>query len=212
MDINLEEKEQVRSIQNYYKLQSRIYDMTRWSFLFGRKSLIHRLPIKNEDIVHIAEVGCGTGKNLSSICRHYPSSIMTGIDVSEAMINRAQKRVDRWDERVNLLHTPYTKGKNLFPTKLDGILFSYSLSMINPQWKELVDQAWSDLKVGGFIAVVDFHDTPKSWFKKHMSHHHVRMDGHILPYLEERFAPHHTCVEKVYAHTWEYFQFIGMKT
>ena len=28
--------EQASAMDNYYKFQSKIYDMTRWSFLFGR--------------------------------------------------------------------------------------------------------------------------------------------------------------------------------
>ena len=55
------------SIQGYYALHSRIYDATRWTFLFGRESILRR-SAKIAAPERILEVGCGTGRNL--VLRH----------------------------------------------------------------------------------------------------------------------------------------------
>lgn len=211
MTNNVNVNKQHETIKNYYTFQSKIYDLTRWSFLFGRNRLVRSLPIDNSKTNHVAEIGSGTGKNLKLLVRRYPSTYFTGVDVSRSMLERAERRLGNYDDRVNLLHMPYTKGKKLFPRALDGIIFSYSLSMINPQWKELVDQAISDLKEGGFIGVVDFYDSKRSWFKDHMSHHHVRMDGHIVPYLQKHLDTKTLDVKSAYMGTWSYFIYIGTK-
>jgi ubiquinone/menaquinone biosynthesis C-methylase UbiE len=51
------------SLRGYYRLHSKIYDATRWSFLFGRHRLIE-LVASHKTPTRILEVGCGTGTNL----------------------------------------------------------------------------------------------------------------------------------------------------
>jgi S-adenosylmethionine-diacylgycerolhomoserine-N-methlytransferase len=48
-------------MSGYYAWQSRIYDATRWAFLFGRDALLDDLQLKPGNTV--VEVGCGTGRN-----------------------------------------------------------------------------------------------------------------------------------------------------
>ena len=51
------------SLQRYYHFQSVIYDLTRWSFLFGRRRLVQQL-ITSPPPHRILEIACGTGTNL----------------------------------------------------------------------------------------------------------------------------------------------------
>ena len=48
---------QNQAMRNYYQFQSKIYDLTRWSFLFGRKTVIRKLPVDTLAPVHIVEIG-----------------------------------------------------------------------------------------------------------------------------------------------------------
>lgn len=196
------EKEQNRTMDQYYRFQSRIYDSTRWSFLFGRKEVIRQLPPLQEPIV--VEIGCGTGYNLKRLVKHYPDGEFYGLDISPDMIARAEKNLRHHQNKVWLLEAPYQKGHTLLPKPADVILFSYSLTMINPQWKSLVDQALADLKDGGLLAVVDFHDSGFDWFKSHMSNHHVRMDGHLFQYLEKVTHMKKYKISRAYGGIWEY--------
>ena len=203
------EKEQNRTIDRYYRFQSRIYDSTRWSFLFGRKEIIRQLPPLPEPIV--VEIGCGTGYNIKRLVKHYPDGAFYGIDLSADMITRAEKNLRHHRNKVRLLQAPYQEGHSLFPKPVDVILFSYSLTMINPQWKMLINQALADLKDDGFLAVVDFHDSRFDWFKSHMGNHHVRMDGHLLSYLEEVSDIKKFNKGRAYGGIWEYMWCVAQK-
>lgn len=206
----LQEQQQVDEIQQYYKFQSTIYDWTRWSFLFGRKAILQELPFAHEEAFHLLEVGCGTGHNLRYLAKYYPEARLTGMDVSTDMLRQAKSRLTGHEGLV-LLDQPYQNTRYTWTGKLDAVLFSYALSMINPQWSSLIVQAYKDLKPGGIIAVVDFHDSRYPFFKRHMGHHHVRMDSHLLPVLADHFLPAQTMVNTAYLGLWQYMIWIGKK-
>lgn len=198
-----------QQLRRYYRFQSRIYDLTRWAFLFGRKEIMAMLPPSSGPSEHIVEVGCGTGFNLLALQDHRPHAWITGLDVSADMLEKARNKTMNLS-KVRLLEAPYgPTGKNF--QDLDGILISYALTMMNPGWEEILEQAHADLRPGGWIAVVDFHDSALPFFKQHMSGHHVRMDGHLLPWLEKHFDTHFSEVRKAYQGAWEYFTFVGKK-
>ena len=93
----------------------------------------------------------------------------------------------------------------------DLVLFSYSLTMMNPGWQEAIDAAFNDLASGGFIAATDFHNSPLPFFKRWMGVNHVRMDGHIVPELEQRFKAKEHHINNAYGGIWQYFMFVGEK-
>ena len=203
--------QQTSHMQQYYKLQSKIYDATRWSFLFGRKQVIQEIPLVRDAEIRILEVGCGTGYNLQNLAKHFTKAHLIGLDVSSDMTTLAKKNTKAYQDRVEIVTAPYAANHQFFEGKVDVVLFSYSLTMINPQWHELIMQAKEDLKIGGFVAVTDFHDSKNQWFKKHMSNHHVRMDSHLLPVLDEAFHTITDQVKAAYAGVWHYLVYIGKK-
>ena len=169
---------QISNLQSYYRLHALIYDLTRWAFLFGRSEVIKRLPAPEDlrlsssrpagERLRLLEVGCGTGVNLAALARKYPEAHLTGVDLSGDMLRKARKKLAHLgDERVSLFEEPYQAGGNA-GTDFDLVLFSYSLSMINPQWGEVLDQAHADLREGGLVAAVDFSSTDYKSFQNHM--------------------------------------------
>ncbi len=202
---------QNQTMRRYYQLHAKIYDATRWTFLFGRKSIIKLLPFPETASIHILEIGCGTGHNLALLARAFPNAQLTGLDVSGDMIAKARQNTAALGERVTLLEKPYMPNETAFTGKVDAILFSYSLTMINPQWQDLIRKAQTDLKTGGAIAVVDFHDSRFQWFKRHMGNNHVRMDGHLLPLLETTFSTLVNEVKSAYGGVWQYLLYVGRK-
>lgn len=196
------------SIERYYRFHAGIYDATRWSFLFGRSVLIEKIARHLMTAAHILEVGCGTGKNLIRLCRYFPTAEITALDISAAMLKRARKNLGTYTNRIELLHRAYDHPLAT-EHPFDLILFSYSLSMINPDWLPVIDYAYQDLEVGGLIAVVDFHDSTLPQFKSWMRLNHVRMDGHLLPALQSRFRPVILEVHRAYGGLWSYFIFLG---
>ncbi|MCS6929010.1 MAG: class I SAM-dependent methyltransferase [Saprospiraceae bacterium] len=200
---------QPQIIQQYYRWHARIYDATRWCFLFGRRRLLSLLP--QRPALRVVEIGCGTGVNLRRLARQHPDWQLTGIDVSRHMLDRAFKALKPYTMRVFLLEKSYGKGHFHLKEKADVILFSYSLTMINPGFEAAIEQAHDDLKPGGCIAVVDFHDTLFSWFRQWMRLNHVRMEGHLLPVLKQHFETERCEIRRAFGGLWRYMIFVGSK-
>lgn len=201
---------QQKAMQRYYRWQSMIYDITRWAFLFGRKEVLQKIPLGKKRDLQILEVGCGTGMNLVALAKRFPKAEITGLDVSPDMIIAARRKIGSYGDRIQLKEMAYDVIPE-FARRFDVILFSYSLSMINPQWQELLMQAKTDLKTGGVIVITDFSNSRYAWFKKHMARNHVRMDGHLLPVLKKSFLTHFYKEESAYGAIWEYLMYVGMK-
>ncbi|MEM7656907.1 MAG: methyltransferase domain-containing protein [Bacteroidota bacterium] len=204
-----EASEQQANIQAYYDAHARVYDLSRWSFLFGRKALVRELPFASEDRFDLLEVGCGTGYNLKRLHQQYPKAHLTGLDVSAQMIERSKKKFSS-EEQVSFVEAPYTSERS-FPEGFDVVLFSYCLTMINPQWGDMLQTALGHVRPGGYLAMVDFHDSRFPWFKRWMERNHVRMDRHLLPVLEQQYEPIIREVKTGYGGIWAYVKFVGRK-
>ncbi|WP_395741888.1 class I SAM-dependent methyltransferase [Prosthecobacter sp.] len=196
------------ALERYYQFHSRIYDATRWSFLFGRESALMRASCVAR-AQRILEVGCGTGRNLAGLRRHFPHAHITGVDLSEQMLAIAAKKIR--DDQTTLLRRSYSAPVHPDGKRFDLVLFSYALSMFNPGWEQAIDAAWEDLAEGGCIAVVDFSHSNLAWFRRWMGVNHVRMEGHLWPYLGQKFVPLLDERFTAYGGVWQYGIFIGRK-
>jgi len=190
------------ALQSYYALHARIYDATRWSFLFGREAIL-RLAGEHCQPKRILEVGCGTGRNLSSLKKRFCDASITGIDLSADMIQVARGKTDG----IELIQRAYDSPAGGF----DLILFSYALSMFNPGWERSIETAAADLRPGGIVAVVDFSHTQVRWFEHWMRRNHVRMQAHLWPVLRTAFQPLKETLQPAYGGLWHYGLFIGGK-
>lgn len=195
------------ALERYYQFHSRIYDATRWSFLFGREEVLRRV-LRVANPRRILEVGCGTGRNLVSLRRLFPEAHVTGVDLSEQMLAIAAGKADG---QVTLLRRSYSLPVHAEGGPFDLVLFSYALSMFNPGWEQAIDAAWGDLEDGGVIAVVDFSHSRFSWFRRWMGVNHVRMENHLWPRLGQKFVPLLNDRFSAYGGLWSYGIFIGRK-
>jgi S-adenosylmethionine-diacylgycerolhomoserine-N-methlytransferase len=200
-------KTEATHLARYYRLHSKIYDATRWSFLHGRQALVERLAEQGQP-TRILEVGCGTGTNLLHLARTFPEAELHGLDLSDDMLGRARRKLAPFGTRIHFYHQDYNDP---IPADrpFEAILFSYSLSMFNPGWQSALDAARDDLTSCGLIAVVDFHDTRFETFSRWMKMNHVRMDGHLREGLRDRFESRIEAIERAWMGTWRYFIFIG---
>jgi S-adenosylmethionine-diacylgycerolhomoserine-N-methlytransferase len=203
----------VTTLRGYYHWQATIYDATRWTFLLGRNEILRCLPINDATEQNLLEIGCGTGHNLRRLAQRHPKLRLTGVDISPDMLARATKATNAYSRRVLLLERAY--GSDIpfqLPEQPDFVLFSYALTMFNPGWEAAIEQAWNDLPVGGRLAVVDFHDTPSSAFRWWMDKNHVRMEGHLLPFLRDKFDTEFQDVRPAWlGGLWRYFLWVGRK-
>jgi S-adenosylmethionine-diacylgycerolhomoserine-N-methlytransferase len=202
-------QQQAQNKERYYTLHAQIYDATRWTFLFGRHWIIDWLPFGRTEKITIIEIGCGTGYNLKYLSQNYPKAKLVGYDLSKEMLNVADEKLRYVSNKLILRNEAYHTEGSL--PKADVILFSYCLTMVNPHWQDLILQAKNDLKEGGIIAVVDFHNSPFSLFKRWMNKNHVRMDSHLLPFLQSHFQTKKYEIRRAYMGLWHYFLFMGEK-
>jgi S-adenosylmethionine-diacylgycerolhomoserine-N-methlytransferase len=198
------------AIERYYQLHSRIYDATRWSFLFGRTAILDDIAAATTP-TRILEVGCGTGKNLVNLAARFPQASITGVDLSETMLELARGKVAQFGDRVRLIHQAYA-APITDPPAFDLVLFSYALTMFNPGYDTAIAAAHRDLIPGGCIAVVDFHNTPLPAFARWMGVNHVRMDGQLQPPLRAQFTPVSDRVHGAYGGVLRYLMFVGRKS
>lgn len=194
-------------VENYYRFHSRFYDVTRWSFLFGRKAIVNTIPDLPPQ-PRIMEVGCGTGKNLELLAHYFPDAQILGVDLSDEMLEIARNK--RRDSHAKLLRKAYgTESAKEEP--FDLILLSYSLTMMGCEYRNIFDDLVNDLKPGGYIAVVDFYTSPFRWFRRWMELNHVDFGGTLLPLLKRNFEPVQTEINQAYLGLWSYFLFIGQQ-
>jgi S-adenosylmethionine-diacylgycerolhomoserine-N-methlytransferase len=200
------------NLVNYYRLHARFYDVTRWSFLFGRTEIIRKVAQISKP-KRILEIGCGTGKNLLTLHEFFPQATIEGLNLSADMLNIARKKTASAGEFIRLSHQIYdapifqSSTRNTF----DLLLFSYSLSMINPGFEDVLQFAVADLSSQGLIAVVDFNDSQFAWFRHWMGVNQVRMDHQLIPVLTETFTPLIRDVKPAYLGLWTFFYFLGQK-
>jgi S-adenosylmethionine-diacylgycerolhomoserine-N-methlytransferase len=170
------------NLSDYYRSHAGIYDWTRWTFLFGRSRLI-RLAAERIQPRRVLEIGCGTGKNLVQLARAFPMAEIVGMDLSGDMLEKTRRKTQRYGSRVSLMQGAYREEALSIGDPFDLIVFSYCLSMINPGYADVLQRCQQDLSQSGWLAIVDFHDTPFRWFGRWMGLNHVRLDGQILEAL-----------------------------
>lgn len=191
-----------------YRWHAPLYDATRWLFLPGRRELVEALPA-DADVGRIVEVGSGTGYVSELLLRRYPAATLQAVEPSGAMRCQARKRLARLLHRTTFIDAPFAAAEIARP--VDLVVFSYSLSMMNPGWREAIDKARYLLALGGWLAVVDFHDTPSRLVRAWLRWHHVRADAHLLPALKNLLQTETESLGKVAGGAWRYIMFIGTR-
>ena len=151
------------NLDDFYGWQAGLYDWLRPWFLFGRKKAVEALQPKQGE--KVLDVACGTGLNVP-LLEQYTSEI-TELDYAKSLLEVAHKKYD---------HT-FVQGDvmNSLPGVYDGIICTYSLSMIEDP-KKTVALMHESLKEHGRAVVLDFHpwNVPGyGLFRKWLLHHGV---------------------------------------
>lgn len=169
----------------YYRFHSSIYDLTRWTFLFGRQAMIREIAKLQPG--RVLEIGCGTGKNLIELKKLAPDVVCSGVDASADMLAIARSKSRDLDiQWIEGTYPSRSVDESLIAGgRPDVILFSYALSMFNPGYDDCLAKAHRDLSPNGAVCVVDFHSSSFSWFRKWMVMNHVRMESQLLAAMKD---------------------------
>ena len=97
----------------------------------------------------IADIGCGTGKLLSSIDKLVINSKLIGLDLSRGMIDEANKRIITGKNNVSFINGDFSIYK--FSDMFNIIIFSYVLHHINDPKSALIKARSLLMKEGKII-------------------------------------------------------------
>jgi ubiquinone/menaquinone biosynthesis C-methylase UbiE len=133
---------------NYYDHIAQIYDQTRWltePIAEEVADFIIALTHATQETSFL-EPGVGTGLNvLPFVKRGYP---VTGIDVSQEMLDQFRKKLNPIPDNLNLIHSDASKLS--FPdNSFDVVLTVHMLHTVS-NWQAFLDDIDRVLKPGGF--------------------------------------------------------------
>jgi ubiquinone/menaquinone biosynthesis C-methylase UbiE len=147
------------SVTALYRKRARNYDWTaNLYYLIGyrewayRRRAVSALRLGAGDTV--VEMCCGTGLNFSLLQAAVgPEGRIIGVDLTDAMLDEAQSRLERngW-RNVELVRTDAAAFE--YPSGLAGILSTFALTMV-PEYDRVVERGAAALRPGGRWAVLD---------------------------------------------------------
>lgn len=136
------------------------YDLANSFYrLVGARRLARRgiaeLGLRPGDTV--VDLGCGTGVNLPELAAAVaPGGRVIGVDLSEEMLARARRRVDREDVIIDLVAGDV---REVALPPADGVVSTFALEMV-PEHDVVMERAVAALRDGGRIAVLGLQDPP----------------------------------------------------
>jgi S-adenosylmethionine-diacylgycerolhomoserine-N-methlytransferase len=190
----------------HYKKDALIYDFNRRFFLFGRNRLINQIG-RTLNPTSILEIGCGTGVNLIKLNKLFPSSSITGLDVSPEMLNVARTKISR-NANITLINDMFDQHASL-PT-FDLILCSYTASTV-PNLPIFLSAIATHLANQGHFACVDFFSSNNGFFERWISHSIPIRTHFPEELLDKFFVKKQIEVSAAYGGIWKYFHYIGQK-
>jgi len=158
------------SLQDYiiqtYRKRAANYDFTaNLYYLFGyrewayRRMAMEALKLQPGDTV--LELACGTGINFLLFQNYIgPTGRIIGVDITDAMLEQAKKRVasQGWENVTLILHDASTYQ---IPSNVNAVFSSYALSIF-PDTKRVLTNIASFLAPGGRLTIIEL-QIPKFW-------------------------------------------------
>jgi ubiquinone/menaquinone biosynthesis C-methylase UbiE len=158
-------REEVRDV---YDRQAGIYDLAVWFYYLAgmrigrwRRMVVDALSLRPGDTV--VEIGCGTGLNFSLLERAVgDEGKIIGMDISEAMLDRARERVRAagW-HNVDLVCAAASDFS--FPDGTGGILATGVLTY-EPEFDNVIERGARALTPGRKWVVLDY-KMPSNWLR-----------------------------------------------
>jgi phosphatidylethanolamine/phosphatidyl-N-methylethanolamine N-methyltransferase len=139
-----------RRVEKVYSVLARIYDDSfDWALGPGRRWAVQRMPIEAGQ--RVLEVGVGTGLSLP----HYPADCtVTGIDISEEMLDRARDRADELQSDNADLRLMDAYDLSFGDATFDHVLAPYVISVV-PEPARVMEEIRRVCKPGGWVVVVN---------------------------------------------------------
>jgi phosphatidylethanolamine/phosphatidyl-N-methylethanolamine N-methyltransferase len=145
-----------RRVERVYSILSRVYDDAfDWALGPGRAEAVGRLPIRPDD--RVLEVGVGTGLSLPS----YPAGCrVTGIDISEPMLDQARQRAEVLEGLDLELRQMDAREIAFASATFDHVLAPYVISVV-PEPQKVMAEIARVCRPGGTVIVVNHFHHPR---------------------------------------------------
>jgi len=146
-------------LHDLYRKRAGRYDLTaNLYYLIGfreqhyRRRAVAELQLRRGDTV--VELGCGTGLNFPLLQEAVgPEGRIIGVDLTDAMLARAEGRVARHGWR-NVELVQADAGSFVFPAGVNAILSTFALTLM-PDYARIVRAGRETLATGGRFAILD---------------------------------------------------------
>ena len=164
MDVVLEK----RQVQRAYELYAPVYDFIfDWVFAPGRAAAVRQLDLRPNE--RTLEVGIGTGLNLPL---YSPTVRLTGIDLSQEMLDKAVERVQTLAMSNVTLKVMDATAMDFADDEFDKALATYTISAV-PDPVAVLREMRRVVKPGGIIVILN----------------HFRSDRKLTGRIEDFVAP-----------------------
>lgn len=141
-----------RKKAKYYDITSRFAPVPGYPVRAQRRQAVAALDLRAGDTV--VDIACGTGLNFPLIEQAIgPDGRIIGVDLTDAMLARAQQRIAKngW-RNVSLVQADAAEFE--FPTAVDAILSTYAMTQV-PQSAAVIAHGAAALAGGGRLVVLD---------------------------------------------------------
>jgi ubiquinone/menaquinone biosynthesis C-methylase UbiE len=144
--------ETYRKKAKHYDVTSRLYPAPGYPQRGQRLRAVQALGLRPGD--HVIDIACGTGLNFPLLeAAVGPGGRITGVDLTDAMLGRAEERIaaNGWSN-VSLVQAD-AAGYD-FPAEVNAILSTYALTQV-PDRAAVIGHGAAALRPGGRLAVLD---------------------------------------------------------
>lgn len=151
--------------QQHFGEAAKHYDLATRAMSLGRdmawkRKLIAALPEASQPVC--VDLACGTGDVSYLLAERYPHGRITGLDLTEKMLDLARKR----HSADNLSFVRGDMGRTqLDDLSVDIVTGSYAVRNA-PDLRESFAEIRRILKPDGVVALLDFSKPPSRWFQK----------------------------------------------
>ncbi len=140
-----------------------IYDLRVRPFLRWRRPAVDALRLRTGDTV--LDVACGTGLNFALLAQRVgPGGRVIGLDLTRAMLLRAQRKISRrLPGRVSLLEGD-AAALPLADDSVDAVICSYGMVIV-PDYRRAIAEAVRVLRPGGRLVLLEPQRGSAFWAK-----------------------------------------------
>jgi phosphatidylethanolamine/phosphatidyl-N-methylethanolamine N-methyltransferase len=157
-----------RQVERAYDFYAPVYDFIfDWIFAPGRAAAVEQLELKPGETV--LEVGIGTGLNLPL---YPPSFRLTGIDLSQEMLDKAVERAQKLAMPNLVLKVMDATSLDFADSEFDKAVATYTISAV-PDPVAVLREMKRVVKPGGVLVILN----------------HFRSERRLSGWLEDLVAP-----------------------